>query len=199
MSAISAVTVYCSSSKAVASVYFQAARELGAQLAASGWTLVYGGNNVGTMGALADAVRAAGGKVVGITPRLLVDKGIADTKCHELTITEGMRERKQLMEQRGDAFIAMPGGIGTLEEIFEIMVGRHLGFHNKPIVLLNIEGYYGPLLEMLEQGRQAGFIRAQIDGLFFVADTVSSAIQHLETAAPRPLRKQIDVASAAES
>ena len=137
MPQISAVTVYCSSSKSVEPVYFQAALQLGRAIARCGWKLVYGGNYVGMMGALADGAREGGAKVIGITPQLLVDKGIADMKCDELVTTPGMRERKALMEQRGDAFIALPGGIGTLEEVFEILVGRHLGIHHKPIVLMN--------------------------------------------------------------
>lgn len=179
MSSISAITVYCSSSKSVAPVYFRAGAELGTRIARAGWTLVYGGNNIGTMGTLADAARAAGGKVVGITPQLLVDKGIADPHCDELVVTAGMRERKALMEQRGDAFVAMPGGIGTLEEVFEILVGRHLGFHSKPIVLLNVEGFFRPLIEMLEHGRREHFIREEVRELFFVADTVEQAIDYL--------------------
>ena len=104
------------------------------------------------MGALSDAARAAGGKVVGITPKLLVRAGIADNHCSELIVTPGMRERKALLEARGDAFIALPGGLGTFEEVFEILVGKLLGYHQKPIVLLNVAGYYAPLLEMIEHG-----------------------------------------------
>src|SRR5437870_3361345 len=125
--AIHAVTVYCSSSKRVAVRYIDASRELGEAIARCGWVLVYGGNNIGCMGIMADAARAAGGKVVGITPQLMVDKGIGDEKCDELIVTEGMRERKALLEQRGDAFVVLPGGIGTLEEVFEILVGKSLG------------------------------------------------------------------------
>ena len=199
MCAIAAVTVYCSSSKSIGPVYFQAARELGTRIAGAGWNLVYGGNCIGMMGVLADAVRAAGAKVIGITPQLLVDKGIADTKCDELIVTSGMRERKALMEQRGDAFIAMPGGIGTLEEIFEIVVGRHLGLHNKPIVLLNIEDFYRPLIQMLEHGRQTRFIRATVAELLFVADSVDAAIAYLQTTSPPAATSaQPDLNSAAE-
>ena len=129
MPGIRSVTVYCSSSAQVPQAYFDAAHELGTAIAQQGWTLVYGGNAVGSMGVLADATREAGGRVVGITPQVLVDKGVSDDKCHELIITQNMRERKSLLESRGDAFIALPGGLGTFEEIFEIIVGRQLLHH----------------------------------------------------------------------
>src|SRR5688572_22517829 len=110
---IGAVTVYCSSSSRIARGYNEAAAELGRALAHHQWKLVYGGNNVGMMGVLADAVRAAGGNVIGVTPQLFVDKGSADDGCDELIVTSGMRDRKAAMEERGDAFVALPGGLGT--------------------------------------------------------------------------------------
>lgn len=181
MGCINAVTVYCASSKSVPPVYFQAAAELGRAIAEQHWTLVYGGNAVGCMGALADAARAAGGKVVGITPQLLVDHGIADRLCDELIVTTGMRERKALLEQRGDAFIALPGGLGTFEEVFEILVGRTLGYHEKPIVLLNVAGYYDPLLAMIEHGIEHRFIRPVAREAYFVARSVDEAIRFLRS------------------
>src|SRR5687767_14574650 len=168
-SPIRSVTVYCSSSNHVPPVYFRAATELGAAIANHGWNLVYGGNAVGCMGALADAARAAGGKVIGITPRALVDKGIADERCDELIITDSMRERKHLLEQRGDAFCVLPGGIGTFEEFFEILVGRQLGYHDKPIVLLNVNDYYTPLLAFLAHGLAERFLRPDALALAHVA------------------------------
>lgn len=173
------ITVYCSSSKHVAPRYFDAAVELGRAIAQQGWQLVYGGNRVGTMGALADAARAAGGKVIGITPQLLVDKGIADQHCDELIVTQGMRDRKALLEQRGDAFIALPGGIGTFEEIFDILVGRQLGYHNKPIVLLNIAGYYDPLIELLDHGFREQFVRGGTKDLLFVTANIADGVAYL--------------------
>jgi uncharacterized protein (TIGR00730 family) len=181
---IQSVTVYCSSSSTVPKIYFDTAVELGTALARENWTLVYGGNAVGVMQALSDAVRAAGGKVVGITPQLLLDKGIADRKCHELIVTTTMRQRKMLMEQRGDAFITLPGGLGTLEEIFEIIVGRQLGYHAKPIVLLNIAGYFDPLLAMIEHGIAQHFIKTKARELYFVTDQVSRAIEYLQNPPP---------------
>jgi uncharacterized protein (TIGR00730 family) len=175
-----AVTVYCSSSSHVAAEYVEAAREMGKGIARCGWRLVYGGNSIGCMGVMADAARGAGGKVIGITPRLMVDKGIGDEKCDELVVTEGMRERKRLMEERGDAFVALPGGIGTMEEVFEILVARSLGYHKKPIVLINVEGFWGRLMEMLEHGVGEGFIRDGATKLIFVASNVGEGIEYLK-------------------
>ena len=179
VSPIRSVTVYCSSSRQVARVYFDAAAELGTAIARQGWQLVYGGNDCGCMGALAHAARAAGGKVVGVTPQVLVDEGIADDKCHELIVTPDMRLRKALLEQRGDAFITLPGGLGTLEEIFEIIVGRTLGLHDKPIVLLNINAYYDPLLEMIRHGVEQHFIRQNACEKFHVSKSVEDAMASL--------------------
>jgi uncharacterized protein (TIGR00730 family) len=153
---------------------------LGDAIARQKWALVYGGNSIGCMGIMADAARAGGGKVVGITPQLMVDKGIGDQKCDELIVTEGMRERKRLMEERGDAFVVLPGGIGTLEEVFEILVGKSLGYHNKPIVLVNVGNFFGPLLTMLEHGMKEGFIKERVKELVFVAANVAEAMEYLK-------------------
>ncbi len=179
---IQSVTVYCSSSRTAAPVYLAAARELGELIARAGWTLVYGGNNLGSMGVLANAARNAGGKVIGVTPRSLVDDGSADEKCDELLITTGMRERKALLEERGDAFIALPGGLGTLEELFEILVGKFLGYHTKPVVLLNIENFYAPLLAMIEHAIELQFMKPRVRKLFHVAHTPAEAIDFLQHA-----------------
>ena len=181
---ISAVTVYCSSSTHLAPAFMEAAAELGRALAANGWRLVYGGNDVGMMGVLAAAVRAAGGRVVGVTPQLFMDKGVADHACDELHVTACMRERKATMERCGDAFVALPGGLGTLEEFFEIVCGRQLAYHNKAIVLLNVAGYYDPLLKMIEHGLGLNFIRPRATGLYFVAATVAEAVEYLKRYRP---------------
>src|SRR4029079_9571173 len=181
---IKAITVYCSSSKSLASVYYDAGRELGRAIAENGWKLVYGGNNIGLMGVLADAVRDGGGKVVGITPKLFFDQGLDDKACDELVVTDGMRDRKAILEERGEAFIAMPGGLGTFEEIFEIIVGKQLGFHNKPIVLLNINGYWSPLLELIDRAIDQNFIKPKARELFYVTSTVADAMTHLRTYKP---------------
>lgn len=174
--AIRAVTVYCSSSTRVGDIYHDAARRLGTALAKQGWALVYGGNNVGTMGTLANAVRTAGGKVIGITPKLLEEKGIADHAADELIVLDDMRQRKAAMEDRGDAFIALPGGLGTLEELFEIIVGRQLAYHHKPIVILNVAGFYDPLLAMLEHVYTEGYASEARRDSYHVATTPQQAL-----------------------
>jgi uncharacterized protein (TIGR00730 family) len=181
MAQVCSVTVYCSSSRTVPRDYPIAAANLGRAIATQGWTLIYGGNCVGCMGELANGARSAGGKVVGITPQLMVDEGIGDEKCDELIVTPTMRERKALLEQRGDAFVALPGGIGTFEELFEILVGRALGYHDKPVVILNVAGYYDPLVSMLEHGFEHGFIRAKVREAYFVADSVENAVEFLRS------------------
>jgi uncharacterized protein (TIGR00730 family) len=186
-SSIRSVTVYCSSSSALPRAYFDDAAAAGRALAENGWALIYGGNAVGLMKAVADAVRDGGGRVIGVTPQLLVDKGIHDTAAHELVVTQTMRERKALMEARGDAFLTLPGGLGTFEEIFEIIVGKQLGYHSKPIALLNTSGYFNPLLEMIEHGIEQHFIKAKVRELYFVADTVEDVVGHFRSYVPPPL------------
>lgn len=195
------VTVYCSSSRQIADTFLAAGRELGRAIAAHGWGLVYGGNRVGMMSELSDAARAAGGKVIGITPQLFIDKGVHDKLADELIIADGMRHRKAMMEDRGDAFIALPGGLGTFEEIFEIICGKQLGYHNKPIVLLNVAGYYDPLLAMIEHGVATKFIRPMTPQLYHVATTIAGSIQHMETYTPQVIGNPVlshSVNSAAE-
>jgi cytokinin riboside 5'-monophosphate phosphoribohydrolase len=181
---IRSITVYCSSSSAVSRAHFDVANQLGAAIARQEWTLVYGGNFVGLMAAIAQAARDTGGKVIGITPQLMVDKGISDPNCDELVVTNDMRDRKALLEERGDAFVALPGGLGTFEEVFEIIVGKQLHYHNKAIVLLNVGDYYGPLLAMIEHGIEQKFIKSAARELYFVARTVTDAIEYLQTYVP---------------
>jgi uncharacterized protein (TIGR00730 family) len=163
---IRAVTVYCSSSSMLAPIYFDAAREMGRAIAAQNWSLVYGGGNTGLMGAVADAAAEAGGKVVGIMPKSIMAREVNREGCDEFLITECMRTRKAALEARGDAFIALPGGLGTFEEIFEIIVGRQLNTHAKPVVLLNTNRYWDPLRAMVQQGIDQHFIRADAHNYF---------------------------------
>jgi uncharacterized protein (TIGR00730 family) len=193
MPLINAVTVYCSSSSAVAAEFHESAHDLGRAIAAQKWRLVYGGNFVGLMAALATGAREGGGKVTGITPQLMKDKGLSDSLADELVVTNDMRDRKALLERRGDAFVTLPGGLGTYEEVFEILVGRQLGYHDKPIVLLNIADYYRPMLEMVEHGIDQKFVKAAARELFFVASTVEEAIAHLKSDVKRtPVDKWFD-------
>jgi uncharacterized protein (TIGR00730 family) len=182
---IRSVTVYCSSSTTLAEHFYIAAAALGRAIAENNWTLVYGGNSIGLMKSIADAVRESNGKVIGITPQIFVDLCHHDQNC-ELIVTQTMRQRKEILEQRGDAFIALPGGLGTFEELFEIIVGRSLGFHNKPIVLLNIADYWNPLLATIDHAIAQNFIKPKARQLYFVAENVSQAMAHLKNHIPVP-------------
>ena len=175
------ITVFCSSSSDVPRVYFAAAEELGRALAAEGWTLVYGGGSFGLMGAVATTAHQAGGKVVGIIPQRLLEEEKANEHCDELIVVDDMRQRKALLDSRCDAFITLPGGIGTLEEFFEMLVGRYLGFHDKPMVLINTNRFFDPLVELIEHGIRQNFIRARTRELFFVANDVAAGIAHLQS------------------
>lgn len=160
------ITVYCSSSDFLDPQFHDEAEAIGAEIARRGLTLVYGGGSVGLMGAIARAARSGGGCVVGIITKALMHKELGDKDCDELVIVDTMRERKKLLEQRGDAFIMLPGGIGTYEEFFEILVGRQLAEHNKPIGVVNAHGYFNPLIAMIEHGIEHRFIRPAVYELF---------------------------------
>ncbi|NDJ60055.1 MAG: TIGR00730 family Rossman fold protein [Chloroflexi bacterium] len=178
------ICVYCASSRTIAPHYFDLAAAVGAHIAKRGDTLIYGGASIGLMGALARAVQADGGHVVGVIPERLVSFEIANHDADELIITADMRTRKATMEDRADAFLALPGGLGTLEEIFEIMTLRQLGMLAKPLVLLNAEGFYDPLLRYLADLMSAGFVRASYAESFHVAATLADAFAHIDHAAP---------------
>ncbi len=149
---IAAVTVFCGSSNAVEQKYFTAARELGEKLARRGWRLVYGGGSVGLMGVLSRAVLAGGGHVTGVIPKALLDLGVGEGGVSELIVTDGLRDRKAIMDERGDAFVALPGGLGTLEEVLEVLTLKQLGYHTKPVVVLDLDGFYEPLWTQIQRG-----------------------------------------------
>lgn len=168
---IKAVCVFCGSSSGAGTRYVDAATSLGEYLARSGVQVVYGGAHVGTMGVLADAALAAGGEVVGVIPEGMVEREIAHTGLTELHVVADMHERKALMAERADAFIALPGGAGTLEELFEVWTWAQLGLHAKPIGLLDIDGFYQPLRAMVDHMVDEGFLRAtHRDTLLFGTD-----------------------------
>lgn len=161
MSSIRSICVYCGSSPGNDPRYLEAARTLGHAIAAAGLRLVYGGGTRGIMGAVSDAALAAGGKVTGIIPQFLLNREAAESELKRLTdlvVTDDMHQRKHALYEHSDAFVAMPGGIGTLEEIIEIMTWAQLGHHSKPIVLANINRFWDPLNGLLNHMREAGFI-----------------------------------------
>lgn len=182
--------VYCGSSGAVDRQYREAAGELGAGLAAAGIGLVYGGGRVGLMGLLADAALAAGGEVIGIIPSRLRDAELAHPEATELVVVESMHERKRLMAEKADAFAVLPGGIGTLDEMFETVSWRQLGLHDKPILLADIGGYWAPLRALLDDIVTKGFARPGTRELVRVVPTIAALMAALEAAPPPPLGTQ---------
>ena len=152
--------VYCGSKPGADPAFAQAATEVGAWIGQHGGQLVYGGGRGGLMGIVADATLQAGGRVIGIIPQALVDREWAHRGCTELHIVDTMHERKRMMAERSDAFLAMPGGIGTLEELFEVWTWQQLGYHNKPIGLLNVADYYAGLLQFMDHSVAQGFLAA---------------------------------------
>jgi uncharacterized protein (TIGR00730 family) len=150
--------VYCGARKGTTPAFESAAAATGRWIGEHSGQLVYGGGNNGLMGVMADAALAAGGRVVGIIPRALVEKEWAKSDCTELHIVDNMHERKRMMAERADAFVALPGGIGTLEEFFEVWTWRQLGYHDKPIGLLNLAGYFDPMLAFLGASVSHGFM-----------------------------------------
>ena len=150
--------VYCGSRTGAAAEFAGAAAAVGRWIGERGGQLVYGGGNNGLMGVMADAALEAGGRVVGIIPRALVEKEWAKLDCTELHVVDNMHDRKRMMAERADAFLALPGGIGTFEELFEVWTWRQLGYHDKPVGLLNMDGYYEPLLAFLQSSIQHGFM-----------------------------------------
>lgn len=176
MSEIKRVAVYAASSSQVSSEYIDATAELGRTLAAEGIEIVYGAGKVGLMGALADAALDAGGKVTGVIPQFMVDNGWCREKLTNLIVTPDMHTRKEKIVSLADATIALPGGVGTLEELMEIITWKQLGLYANPIVILNTRGYFNPLKEMLERALEEKFMREIHRNLWSIADTPRQAV-----------------------
>jgi len=166
--------VYCGSRPGALPTYTDAARQVGEWIGRHGGQLVYGGGRNGLMGVVAQATLAAGGRVVGVIPQALVDKEMANTDCTELHVVQTMHERKRLMAEHADAFLALPGGIGTFEELFEVWTWQQLGYHDKPLGLLNTAGYYDGLMGFLRSSVSQGFMSDwQMDMLRVEADATA--------------------------
>ena len=174
--------VYCGSRTGTAPGFTTIATEVGRWIGEHGGQLVYGGGNNGLMGVLSNATLAAGGRVVGVIPHTLVEREWAKLDCTELHVVENMHERKRMMAERADAFLALPGGIGTLEELFEAWTWKQLGYHDKPLGLLNADGYYDPLLAFLDSSVRHGFMADWLMDLLRVGDTVPSLLRDLTDA-----------------
>ncbi|MGI9426917.1 MAG: TIGR00730 family Rossman fold protein [Hyphomicrobiaceae bacterium] len=188
---LESVCVYCGSGGGRNPAYMAAAATLGTSLGEQGVRLVYGGGNLGLMGAVARAARDSGGLVTGIIPDFLSQREQQISEIDELIVVKNMHDRKMLMFQRADAFVALPGGIGTLEELVEQLTWAQLGQHNKPVVLANIEGFWSPFLSLLEHMREETFIRDGLDVNFSVADDIEHILPIISqkiSERPEPVR-----------
>ncbi|MEM7227779.1 MAG: TIGR00730 family Rossman fold protein [Planctomycetota bacterium] len=177
------ITVYCSSSTTLDPEFHDMAEAVGQDLAQRDLTLVYGGGSVGLMGEVADATANAGGNVVGIITEYLLDREQGRKDCDELIVVKTMRERKSLLAERGDGFLILPGGFGTYEEFFEILVGRYLREHDKPIGIVNWLGYFDPFMDMVEHGIRHHFIPPTMLELFFLENDPHHVIDEVCKAA----------------
>lgn len=171
------ISVFCSSSPTIDEKHIQVASDLGAGIAARNWNLVSGGGRVSCMGAVARAARAGGAKTIGVIPEALVKIEFADHDSDVLHVVKDMRERKGMIEELSDAFVVLPGGAGTLEELFEIWVGRYLKFHNKPVVILDPFGIYNPLHELVEHLEVENFIKPGMRELISWTTDVTQALK----------------------
>ncbi|MCO1598437.1 TIGR00730 family Rossman fold protein [Micromonospora sp. RHAY321] len=178
---MAAICVFCASSRTLDQRWLDLATETGAELARRGHTLVSGGGCVGMMGAVADGARSAGGRTLGVIPQALVDLEVADLRSDELLVTDSMASRKTLMIDKSDAFLALPGGLGTLDELFEVWTTATLTLHTKPMVLVDTDGFYRPLLDWLGTLADQHFLKPAGLDLLTVADSIPAALRALES------------------
>ena len=181
MNKIASVCVYSASSTKIDPVYFDTAYELGTLLGQQHIRLINGAGNMGLMSAVSDAALAAGGEVTGVIPRFVVEEGWHHTGLTRLVEVESMHERKKMMADLSDAVIALPGGCGTLEELLEIITWKQLGLYLNPVVILNVKGYFDPLLAMLQRAVEENFMRTQHGSIWHVAKTVREAVELVHT------------------
>lgn len=186
------VCVFCGSNAGSRPIYAQMAQRLGTLLAQSNIGVVYGGARVGIMGMIADSTLAAGGEVIGVLPDFLFNKELAHAGLTELHIVASMHERKAKMAEYADAFIALPGGLGTFEEIFEMLTWTQLGVHKKPCGLLNLEGYYDPLRAQLDRAVSDGFLRPQHRDIAIVEEDPQALLTRLRNYTPLPVPKWLE-------
>ncbi len=184
---MAAVCVYCASSRRIASAYVELAAEVGTRLAARGHDLVTGGGELSMMGAVARAARAGGARTTGVIPRALLDLEVGDRGSDELLVVDDMRQRKGLMDARSDAFLALPGGLGTLEELLEVWVARSLGMHDKPVVVLDVDDLYAPLRAQVDLLVDRGFVRPQGVAALQWARSVDEALDLVEAGLAAPV------------
>jgi uncharacterized protein (TIGR00730 family) len=183
------ICVFCSSSDALDKIYYDEAESLAKLIIQNGYQLIYGGARVGMMGRLAKLVNGKGGKVTGVIPELIYNKNIAEPSV-ELIVTEDMKSRKAKMAELSDAFIALPGGFGTLEELCEVITLKQLEYHHKPVVIINTEGFYDKLIDFFEVFYQGNFAKSDYKALYFVADNSFDAMDYIANYAPAKLESK---------
>lgn len=183
------VCVFCGSSEGLRPAYAEAARRLGGELVRRGIGLVYGGGSVGLMGVLADSVLAGGGDVVGVIPRGLATRELAHAAVTDLRVVATMHERKATMAALADGFVALPGGLGTLEETLEMLTWAQLGVHDKPVAVLNVDGFWDTLVKLLEHAAREGFIRREYLDLLLCAETPAELLDRLAEWRPPAIRR----------
>ena len=183
------ICVFCGSGVGNQPEYTAAAQDLGDTLARRKICLVFGGGQVGLMGKIAEAVRQRGGDVIGVIPRALYDKEVAFTGLTDLRVVESMHQRKALMEELSDAFIALPGGLGTIEEFFEVLTWAQLGMHRKPCGILNVRRYFDPLIEFLDHVRDRGFLEPEHRDIILIDDNPEGLLRKLKSYVPRDTDK----------
>lgn len=176
-----AICVFCSSSNKLEDKYYHLAKELGKAIATNKYNLVHGGGKIGLMGVISESVQANGGKVIGVLPELLNIEGIASDTDDEIIITKDMADRKTEMRKHSDAFIALPGGFGTLEELLEVITLKQLKYHSKPIVIINAFNFYDSLLKMFEQFYNESFANADFKNFYYATNSVEDALNYINT------------------
>jgi uncharacterized protein (TIGR00730 family) len=196
---VATVCVYCSSSTRIDPSYVELAAQVGTELGRRGHGLVSGGGDLSCMGAVARAARAAGAHTVGVIPRALLDLEVGDRDADELLVVGDMRERKGLMDARADAFLTLPGGIGTLEELTEVWVARSLGLHDKPVVVLDVDGLFAPLRAQIDLMVERGFVRPQAVAALQWAGSVDEALDLVEAGLQEPAHLEPSLAEVLEA
>lgn len=180
MTKVSSLCVYCGASRGFDSGHLDCATRVGREAAGRGIRLVFGGGHVGLMGAVADAALAAGGEVIGVIPESLMAKEVGHARLTRLEVVDSMHTRKARMEQLSDAFCALPGGFGTLDELFEIVTWRQLGFHGKPVFLLNQDNFWRPLIDLIDHQVAYGYVQREAAEMISVVDSIASLFERLD-------------------
>ncbi len=179
------ICVYCSSSNYLPETFYTFGQNLGEAIGKNNYNMVYGGTVVGMMGVIAQSAIQNGSEVTGVIPEVIAAHGIENHKLAKIILTKDMRERKAVMEKLSDVFVAAPGGFGTFEEIFEILVGKQLGYHDKPIIFLNFDGYYNNLFKMFDTIYQNNFAQENVKSLYYISESIEDLFVYIKNYAPK--------------